>query len=126
MAKSKGRTSSGTTSSSTTTTHSPSSNHTSSGKQTAAPDKNYVGSGVGSGMGGKKTAAGAAAVAVTGAAYALDAGAVGDMAKWFGHALGDLGGDFFGGAMDGAGLGGTMHTVLFVAGGVVILYVVMR
>ena len=124
MAKgSRGRTSSGTTSSSTTT-HTPSSNHTSSGQQTAKPDKNSVGSGVGSGMNGKKAAAGAAAV--TGAAYALDAGAVGDMAKWFGHALGDLGGDFFGGAMDGAGLGGTMYTVLFVAGGVVILYVVMR
>ena len=124
MAKSKGHTSSGTTSSSTTTTHSPSSNHTSSGKQTAAPDKNSVGSGVGSGMNGKKKAA-AGAAAVTGAAYALDAGAVGDMANWFGHALGDLGGDFFGGAMEGAGLGG-MNTVLFVAGGVVILYIVMR
>jgi hypothetical protein len=74
-------------------------------------------------MNGKKAAAGAAAV--TGAAYALDAGAVGDMANWFGHALGDLGGDFFGGAMEGAGLGG-MNTVLFVAGGVVILYIVMR
>ena len=123
MAKSRGRTSSGTTSSSTTT-HSPSSNHTSSGQQTAAPDKNSVGSGVGSGMNGKKKAA-AGAAAVTGAAYALDAGAVGDMANWFGHALGDLGGDFFGGAMEGAGLGG-MNTVLFVAGGVVILYIVMR
>ena len=80
-----------------------------------------------SAMGSKKAlAAGGAAVA--GGAYLIDPEAVGDWVSWFGHAAGDVAGDLVGGVMDGAGINPaeTMNTVLFVAGGVVILYVVMR
>ena len=75
-----------------------------------------------SAMNSKKALVVGGAAVAGGAAYALDPEGVADDIKWFGHTVGDLTGDSFGGALDGAGINpaGTMHTVLFVAGGVVI------
>ena len=46
--------------------------------------------------------------------------------SWFGHAGDDMSGAFLGGTGVGANTTNSIHIAMFVAGGVVILYVVMR